>query len=138
MRLWKARRELDTEKSFRSYIFCIAENLVYDFFRRAARDIRLRNELLKYSDEEYLHIEEQMNRKEHAALLQSVIDELPFQRRQVFQLVKQDQRSYAEVSRLLDISPSTISDHIVKATKFIRSKLSSHHIISLIVFMLHK
>ncbi|HWJ27843.1 MAG TPA: sigma-70 family RNA polymerase sigma factor, partial [Flavisolibacter sp.] len=116
----------------------IAENLVYDFFRRAARDIRLRNELLKYSDEEYLHIEEQMNRKEHAALLQSVIDELPFQRRQVFQLVKQDQRSYAEVSRLLDISPSTISDHIVKATKFIRSKLSSHHIISLIVFMLHK
>ena len=128
VRLWNARETIDPDKSFRSYLFCIAENLVVDFFRRAAKDISLRNELFKQAADNYRHVEEAILQKEQQSLLQNAIDALPAQRRQVFQLVKQEQKTYAEVSRLLAISPSTISDHIVKATKFLRNKLESQRL----------
>ena len=128
VRLWNVRHTIDPDQSFRSYLFCIAENLVVDFFRKAARDIRLRNALFGKAVEEYVHVEEWICQKEQAALLQQAIEMLPAQRRQVFQLVKQECRSYAEVSQLLSISPSTISDHIVKATKFIRNILEGNRV----------
>ena len=132
VRLWKARAGIDPDGHFRAYLFCIAENLVVDFFRKAARDIGLRNELFKQAVESYQHVEEAVWHKEQQSLLQTAIEALPVQRRQVFQLVKQEQKTYAEVSRLLAISPSTISDHVVKATKFLRNKLESHHFLLLL------
>lgn len=135
VRVWKARGDIDPDKSFRSYIFCIAENLVYDFFRKAARDIRLRNELFEHAVDSCQHVEETVLQKEQRLLLHSAIEALPAQRRQVFQLVKQEQKTYKEVSQLLSISPSTISDHIVKATKFLRTKLSSHRFTFLFLWM---
>src|SRR5215213_1242421 len=37
LKLWEYRRSVDPEKSFHSFLFKIAENKVYDFFRKAAR-----------------------------------------------------------------------------------------------------
>ena len=36
--LWEHRYTLDADKPFRSFIFKIAENKVYDYFQKAARD----------------------------------------------------------------------------------------------------
>ncbi|MGN6532752.1 MAG: RNA polymerase sigma factor [Ginsengibacter sp.] len=67
------------------------------------------------------------------------INLLPPKRRQIFQLIKVEERSYEEVSALLNVSVSTINDHIVKATKFIRENLKQYQIVELsmlIVFLL--
>jgi len=69
LKIWDYRASIDPEKSFRAFLFKIAENKAYDFFRKAARDKKF------------------------------------------------------EVSELLGISLSTISDHIVKATKSVRDHL---------------
>ncbi|MGN6532751.1 MAG: RNA polymerase sigma factor [Ginsengibacter sp.] len=37
IKLWNSRENIDPHKSFRSYLFRIAENNVYDFFRKAIR-----------------------------------------------------------------------------------------------------
>ena len=58
---------------------------------------------------------------EKLVALESTIQNIPPQRQQVFRLCKLEGKSYKEVSELLGISVSTISDHIVNATKFIRS-----------------
>lgn len=50
------------------------------------------------------------------------MDRLPAQRRQVYTLCEIEGRSYQEVSILLGISESTISDHVLKANKFIRAQ----------------
>lgn len=136
IKLWNNRQNLDPEQSFRSYIFRIAENLVYDFFRKAARDKKLEAALINSACDEYSHVEESLYRKENVQLLRDAIDTLPSKRRQVFQLVKMEERSYDEVSELLHVSVSTVNDHVVKATKSIREKLESHHItvISILLF----
>lgn len=128
IKIWNNRQSIDPEQSFRCYLFRITENLVYDFFRKAARDKKLEAALINNACHEYRHVEEKINKKEINQLLQNAIDTLPPKRRQVFQLIKMEERSYEEVSELLQVSTSTINDHVVKATKSIREKLERFHV----------
>ena len=120
IKLWQYRHSLDPEKSFRSFLFKIAENKVYDFFRKAARDKVMEANLISLSTTNYINIEEYTRAEENLRLLYKAIESLPPQRQQVFRLCKLEGRSYKEVSELLSISLSTISDHIVKAAKAIK------------------
>lgn len=123
IKIWNNRQNIDPEKSFRSYLFRITENLVYDFFRKAARDKKLQAAIIESYDDSYNHVEESFCVAEVDHKLKEVIKLLPAKRRQVFQLIKIEERSYEEVSELLHISVSTINDHVVKATKFVRKNL---------------
>jgi RNA polymerase sigma-70 factor (ECF subfamily) len=127
IKLWNKRENINPEKSFRSYLFRIAENNVYDFFRKAARDKKLQEAIIKNACENYRHVEENLLTKENEQILQDAINLLPPKRRQIFQLIKIEERSYDEVSTLLNISASTINDHIVKASKAIREALKQYH-----------
>jgi len=136
IKIWSNRASIDLDKSFRSYLFRIAENKVYDFFRKASRDKKIQAQLFATATEGYEHIEEMIYRKENALLLQKAIGSLSPQRQQIFRLIKLDNKSYDEVSRLLGISVSTISDHIVKANKAIREFIFTHNDMTIILFCL--
>lgn len=124
VRVWNNRSRIEPEKPFRSYLFSIAANLVYDLYRKAARDKKLRA-ALQNSYVSYIcdHPEESVYSEENTKLLREAIQALPPKRREIFQLIKIEERSYDEVSKLLKVSTSTINDHIVKATKSIRERL---------------
>ena len=126
IKVWEYRASIDPEKSFRSFIFKMAENKAYDFFRKAARDKKLESELIAISTVNYTELEEFLSDNEKLVLLENAIKRLPPQRQQVFRLCKLEGKSYKEVSEMLNISLSTISDHIVKATKSIRDSLKNH------------
>jgi RNA polymerase sigma-70 factor, Bacteroides expansion family 1 len=135
IRLWERRGTLDPDRSFRSYIFRIAENCVVDFFRKAALDKKLGKQLMDQASERYQHIEEQIYEREKTAILNQAINLLPPQRKRVFELCKFEGKSYKEVSLLMGISVSTISDHLLKATRAIRQHiLLSDHITTLLSF----
>lgn len=118
--VWERRESIDTDKSFRSFLFKIAENKAFDFFRKAARDKVKQAELIALTTEDYIVIESFITVNENLQMLEKAIAVLPPQRQQVFRLCKLESKSYKEVGELLDISVSTISDHIVKGTKSIR------------------
>ncbi len=136
-KVWKSRLKIDVEKPFSCYLLKIAENNVYDYFRRVARDKKRAAHLSIISPSAYLHIEEMLLNKEAALLLENAIKSLPPQRQHIFRLCKIEDKSYKEVSQLLGISVSTISDHIVKATKAIRAFFIQHEqaLPCLIVFL---
>jgi RNA polymerase sigma-70 factor (family 1) len=120
LKIWNSKKHINTEKSFRSWLFKIAENKVYDFFRKAARDKKKVAGLMSIASSVYLSVDELLKIDEKAAFLQKAIESLPPQRQQIFRFCKLEGKSYKEVSELLKISVSTISDHVVKATKTIR------------------
>jgi len=57
LKIWINRRSIDPEKSFRSFLFKIAENKVYDFFRKVARDKNLESQLIALATSDYTAIE---------------------------------------------------------------------------------
>ena len=125
IKIWEYRSSIDLNKSFQAFLFKIAENKVYDFFRKTTRDQRLKAESMTITTEDDLALKEYINDEGKLTLLQNAVATLPAQRQQVFRMVKLDRRSYKEVSEMLGISMSTISDHIVKATKSIRAQIGS-------------
>lgn len=140
IKLWDKRHLINPQKSFSAYLSRIAENTVFDFFRKAARDKALKKELLLTSSQLYFHIEENIYARENIHLIQSAIDALPPQRKKIFQLCKIEGLSYEEISQALNISVSTISDHIVKANHFIRDYLNKKPELSLsllLIYLLH-
>ena len=136
IKVWNNRIGIDPERSFRSYLFRIAENKVYDFFRNASRGKKMQSRIFVIAAEHYDHIEELLLRKENNAVLHRAIDSLSSKRQHVFRLCKLEGKSYAEVSRELGISVSTVSDHIVKAIKTIRKYLFEHMDLTIILICL--
>jgi RNA polymerase sigma-70 factor (family 1) len=124
LKIWDTRAQLHPDKSFRSYLFRVSENMVMDVFRKAARDKKLQAKLMSLQTEYYSHIEEDIIALQENRLLESAIALLPPQRRQVFTLCKLEGKSYKEVSEILDISPSTINDHLYKANRFLKQQLN--------------
>ncbi|EDM38028.1 RNA polymerase ECF-type sigma factor [Pedobacter sp. BAL39] len=123
MKLWSQREKLDPTKSIKSFLFTIAVNLVYDHFRKLAKDKKYARSILQTAVDYYSHTEEEMHSKESLQLIRQAIDQLPPQRRQIFLMCKIDGKSYEQVANQLSISPSTVRDHIVKGNKIVRDYL---------------
>lgn len=122
VKVWEKRATIQINGNLADYLYRIGENLVYDFFRSAARDRQLKEQLNYYlATDSALLLDEPI---ENEALLVKAIDELPPQRRRIFRLCKIEGKSYQEVSSLLGISVSTVNDHIVKATKAIQKRMT--------------
>ena len=120
LKIWDTREQLDPQKSFRSYLFKIGENMVTDYYRRAARDRNMRDKMVLANTEIYSHIEEQLFTKENAEMLQKAVDQMPPQRRQVFTLCKLEGKSYKEVEEIMGINAKTINSHLFQANKFLK------------------
>lgn len=118
--IWEKRETIIIEQCFNAYLTRIAENKVFDFFRKAKRDRTLAEYIKNISSAAYSHIEEKIFINETSSVFQKALNALPPQRKQVFCLCKIEGKSYNEVSGLLGISPSTVNDHIVKATSAVK------------------
>lgn len=136
IKIWDNRENIDPCNSFRSYLFKIAENQVYDFLRKSVRGKKLQKQILASTKTQYTYIEEKLVAKENTSIIHEAIKALSPQRQLVFQLCKIEGKSYEEVSNILGISTSTISDHIVKGTRSVHQYINTKYGISTCVFLL--
>lgn len=123
LKIWERRTELDPDKSFRAYLFRIARNMVMDYYRKVKREKKLVDNLQVFASEVSDQPMESVISSDEEELLMGAIATLSPQRKRIFMLCKLEGKSYEEVSQILGVSSSTISDHIVKATRTIRHRL---------------
>lgn len=122
-RVWTIRERIDPDRSFKSFLFLVAQNLVCDHFRRIALDQKHRQDFIANNVENYMHIEEDLLYKQAEQSLMYAIDKLPTQCQKVFRLYKIEGKSYEEISHLLNISKSTVNNHLTKANTILRHEL---------------
>jgi RNA polymerase sigma-70 factor (ECF subfamily) len=127
VKIWDRRERIDIQQSFGSYLSRAGENLVIDFYRKAAREKKLFQQLKSMATEEFTDTEEFSADNKNVLLLKKAIEHLPPQRKKVFELCKIEGKSYSEISHELGISTSTINDHVVKATRRIRLFMHNQH-----------
>lgn len=129
IKIWEKRHLIDPEKGLKAYIYQVAQNLVYDFYRNLARENELQAQVRYIVNDITEDAASNLFFKETHNLLEMAIEQLPEQQKIVFRLCKQEGRSYDEVSELLGISTSTINGHIVRATKRVKTFMfKTHHI----------
>ena len=120
LKVWEKRTDINESLSFQAWLYKIAENIVYDHYRRLALDVKMRAHMLETYAELYNQTEDYILNKERTQLLEKALGQLPPQRQLVFKLCRIEGKSYEEAASILNISTSTVSNQLVKATKNIK------------------
>lgn len=122
LKILRKSKELDSEKSIKSYIFTISKNEVIDYFNQL-------NSNRKKAEEYYINrIERPVDLKlEEEALmnkLEDAMDLLTDQRKKVIQLSYFENLSYQEIAERMLISKNTVKNHLIKARISLRHYLT--------------
>lgn len=125
-RIWQKRDCRGIAEDFTGYMYRVALNLVYDFFRRLKRDRRLRQRFASLAGEFYEHIEQQLDQRQLSTILRQAIDQLPKQQKRAYQLVKLEGQTYRKAAEEMGISPLTVKEYLSAANKSIRTNLTGH------------
>ena len=139
LKIWEIRESIDPEKYFSGYLFTITRNLVFKFFKQAANNTDVIDEVIISITSSESDVGKVIEWKELGNEIQKAIMMLPPKRKEVFLLCKEEQMSYDEVSAKLGISRNTIKEHMVLAMKSIKESLKMHelfffHIAFMIIF----
>lgn len=125
--LWEMRDRMDEVDALRPYVFQMARNRVYN----RQRDAQTRRD----HDEDLRELHESASPPSPAhdadasvlrALLETWIDELPDRQQEALCLRRQEYLSHDEIAEVMDISPSTVNNHIVRAMKHLRERLQEY------------
>lgn len=132
IKLWDMRAEIRPEQSFAALLYTMATHLSYNVFRKATRDVAMRQKL--YTTESYTHIEESIYQKETRSLLKEAMAQLSPRQKEVYTLHKLEGKSYKEISEQLNISISAINHHIQLANKQLKAilKPQTAHLIAIL------
>lgn len=126
LKVWLNRAKIDLDQSFKGWIFTIAQNTVYGYYRRLAQDVKMQKHLLETFAEFYDQTEDYIFNKERVELLNQAIEKLPAQRKEIFKLCRIEGKTYQEAAEILSLSPSTVSNQLVSATKYIKRYVFFH------------
>jgi RNA polymerase sigma-70 factor (family 1) len=124
IKIWVNRNQLANVDNYAAYIFKMAAHQAYMHFRKASRDHRVANEWYHRIEQLRNTTEEWMDAREHQDLISRAVQQLPPQRRKIYELSRMNGLSHAEIAKELNISPSTVNNQLNEALKSIRKFLN--------------
>ena len=134
VQLWKNRKSLKTDTSFKSYLFTIALNEVRKQFNLLSRQNKLKHDLLFDFSNHQSNFDDNSDYQFLITKLEGFINCMPEKRRQVFIKKKIEDKSLKEISQELCITTKTVEYHITEAMKFLKKEFEKLHIKGLIFF----
>lgn len=120
--LWNNRDKLSDIRSFQSYLYQMARNVLYNYYDRSL--VRER-----YNAEKAVtplvtdDIEEQVFANELQSLINLKVDQMPPQRQQIFRMSRVDGLNNEEIANRLKISKRTVENHLTTALADLRKML---------------
>jgi RNA polymerase sigma-70 factor (ECF subfamily) len=135
VRIWDKRTRLEEVDSFKSYLFMVSRNVVFNFIR--ALKVRQRVKELDESPETSgsSDLEGELLFKQYYRIALEAMDKLPPGRRKVLKMSIDDGLSLDEIALELNISRSGVKKQLYAATAFVRQYLQDHGEISLLLFV---
>lgn len=138
LKIWIKRESLNPDLSFKSYLFTIARNQNLKFLQKAANHLKLRDEIFykreRCSNSTDLHIREY----EMKIVKEDAMNRLPPKRRLIFEMSRNEGKSYEDIAEELGISLSTVRNQMSKALETLRDFLLDHKEISLALVLFFK
>lgn len=127
IKFWNNRKKFKLGAGSKNYFFIATKNSAFNFLRdhNKMQFVGLENfppeEELIFEDGETKLLDEELK-----VVIKIAVFELPEKCRMVFQMVKEEQMSYADVAKLMDISTKTVENQMSKALKRIRTSIDDY------------
>jgi RNA polymerase sigma-70 factor (ECF subfamily) len=123
--VWNKRHEIDSTKSFKSYLFTISHNLIIDQLRKKLKEKNSLGQLEKYFDSVTLSPEQETDFNIIKSQVEAAVAELPKRRKQIYILSREKGLSHKEISKQLNISHKTVENQITLSLKHVRDRLGT-------------
>jgi RNA polymerase sigma-70 factor (family 1) len=117
--LWYFRLFETITVSLHAYLFQSVRNRAYNYKDKARTQQKLKQNYLPQASETYYPLENE----ELGKIIEAAIDRLPRMAGQVFRLQYIDKLTHAEIAARLGISKFTVSSHMDRALKKLRTEL---------------
>lgn len=126
LKLWKDRENLVNIEQFGGYIYRMAQHHALNAFRRMAKESLVMAELTRTTEAASADAGDQLHIREVREKLQYALDHLPPKQKLVYTLSREQGLKHEEIARQLNISPSTVNNHMIAALRSIRQQLGPH------------
>lgn len=136
LKIWIKRNDLDVSLAFKPYIIVITKNMCLNFLKKAAYDNKMREEIFYQSQKSFNPIYNQIQNKELEDLQKEALNLLPPRRRLIFEMSRNEGKSYKEISQELGISLNTVKSQMTKALETLRIFLLKNSDISFTLLLL--
>lgn len=133
-RIWEIRRQIDSNKSFKSFLFSISYHLIIDELRLRMKDQEYRNFITRYFGEQS---DKQVSTIDYQTIenkIKKAVEELPLKRKQIYHLSRNNGLSHKEIAKKLGITTKTVENQINLSLKHIKTRLGKE-ILPLLLFL---
>lgn len=126
VRLWEKRELINPSLCIHGYIFKIAKNLILDSLRKRNFEIEYAKEVQFNFSGVHENTENEAIYSDYLALVKEATNKLPPKRKRIFQLSREKNMSYADISQHLGISINVVENQMSKALKHMRQYLRAN------------
>ena len=123
MKFWIYRDNLDPSKSLKNWLFVLARNAALDVFK-SKRHLMASEGAIIPDTQAPDRTEYQAEYEDTQSLIAQIVENMPPQRRQIFELSRYHQLSHEEIAVRLGLSVRTVEKHIQLALQDLRKHLS--------------
>ena len=135
-RLWKNGVVLMDIDIPEAYIFSIARNRTIDYLRKLARETRLIAQLSNQAGQAEVNMEDTLSADALKTLIEQALESLSRQKQEIFHLSKNIGLSHDEIAKRLNLSKSTVKNHISETLTHIRLRISRKTDTELLLFFI--
>lgn len=135
IKIWESRLNLIGVKSFKAYLFITARNHTLNSLKVVFRSKAAIGEVIAGFVDLRNDTEEDMLHKDYVVFLKKTLNELPARTREIFKLCREEEKSYDEVAKSLNISRNAVKNHMVHSMKVLSSSVKKEFGISLTIII---
>ncbi|MRG45038.1 RNA polymerase sigma-70 factor [Chitinophaga sp. SYP-B3965] len=121
--LWIKRALLADVKEFRTYLFSMARNLIFNTLRTKIFTGNFDEYLQEYFADSFADPAALLEFKEAGQIIEKGIDQLTPQQQKVFRMSRFQGLSHAEIAKATGLSPRTVKNYMVAAIQSLRGHL---------------
>ena len=126
IRIWESRAKIDVYSSFESFLFTIAYNATMSLLRKRMSETKSREYLKSLQQAE--NADEIINEIQFNELnqkVQELLGRLTPRQKEIYLLNRETGLSHEEIAQKLNISTSTVNNHLVTVIKFLKSNIDN-------------
>lgn len=126
IRVWKYKRQLRKVEDPAAYLYRMVFNHINTYLKRTANEKRILDNVRSQADHPSEELIRQLEANDMSRLIAAAINRLPPQKKTIYLLSREQGLSYQEIAEQLHLSPNTVKNHLVEATKLLRNYLKDH------------
>lgn len=135
LNLWKKKGAIQVEQDLKPYLFRCIKNAIYNYYRKKILPTVSLEFIPEALDVVSKAADHELNSKELEKIYREKLGQLSPQRRKVYEMSREEDMTYSEIAKCMDLSVNTVENYMVASLSFFRKQLKEHADYTLVLIL---